>query len=354
MSWFVGYTGKSNRNLEDFLDSLNLEKTKEIKTGNLTVICGGKEKNLIYNFSSSTGWIVSGIPIYSYYENLKFVKKEDFESLLLEAKINLKNIDGHFAGIKWSEKEIIFFNDQLGLREIYFLQVNSNILFSTRADWTAKYNKINKINFEEFSTAWLLTHKISWQNVIKNIKQLGPCGEGIIQPDSSGNNELQIKNYPLLISNLGETENETFINHLNRFVTLSLKENKKLSLGLSGGLDSRVLLQILLSKNSDNWQTHTFGNEKIYDGKIVGQIITNNKIKHSFLEIELPSKNETIKKFFEYNAWLGLPTKISDILIYPLYKIIDRDFDFIIDGAFGEIFRRAFLVRFSLTKKMKY
>ena len=35
--------------------------------------------------------------------------------------------------------------------------------------------------------------------------------------------------------------------------------DKRISLSLSGGLDSRLLLSYLLNKNSELWETHTFG-----------------------------------------------------------------------------------------------
>ena len=113
------------------------------------------------------------------------------------------------------------------------------------------------------------------------------------------------------------------------------------------------MFQLLLSANSSDWQTHTFGSENNYDCKMAHHIAGDNKIKHSLLKIEIPSPEDAIKTFYNYTSQLCISSTISDTLIYMLYKEIDKEYNFIIDGAFGEIFRRAFLVKLSLTGKDK-
>jgi hypothetical protein len=346
MSWFLGYTGKINPILNEYISSLNLEHLDKVQTKNLYIVLGGNEDNLTIKSYSNSGWIVSGIPISSDAEKFKFMRKDNWEPLLSKMNFKLNKIDGHFAGLKWNNEEITFFNDRLGLRDIYFLKVDSNYFFSTRIDWVAKFNKENKINIDEFSTDWLLTHKISWKNTIEGIEQLGPQGMAFIE-----NYSLVINNNPLLISFPRFNDHQSFIESLEKFVTLPLVENKSLSLGLSGGLDSRLLIQILLSQNLNNWQTHTFGSPENYDIKIAGLISSGCNIKNSQIDIVIPPKEKIIGSFYEYISQLGISSIISDALIYNSYPEIDKGYNFIIDGAYGEIFRRAFLVKLLLTGK---
>ena len=352
MSWFIGYTGNHNPVLEEYISSLQLNKIKIFRNNSLNLICGGKVENLSYNLDKpAKGWIVCGVPIYIKEDEAKLIEKEGWDNLLPKEELNVKDIDGHFAGVYWNSDEIIFFNDQLGLREIYFLKLNSNYFFSTRMDWAAKFNRKNEINIDEFSTSWLLTHKITWQNIIKNITQLGPSGKGIIKLNTSEKNSIAITNTPLMINSFNRTEDAVFINHLIKLITIPFKKNRKLSLGLSGGLDSRVLFQLLLTQETSKLQTHTFGDKNNFDAKVAAQIADDYKIKHSLLKTEIPKEDEIVNSFYNYSSQLGISASISDILIYPLYSLINQNYDFIIDGAFGEIFRRAFLVRFSLTGK---
>ncbi|MGA9292593.1 MAG: hypothetical protein WBV81_08365 [Ignavibacteriaceae bacterium] len=347
MSWFIGYTGKNSPILNEYISSLNLIQKDEVLVNNLRFVYGGKEVNLkTKSYPDSSGWIVSGIPVSAGTDKFRFMRNDDWKDLLSKKNLNLKNIDGHFAGLKWGNQGITFFNDRLGLRDIYFLKVNSSYFFSTRLDWIAKFNKDNRINIDEFSTNWLLTHKISWENIIECIEQLGPEGRAIIHNDS-----LEIINNPLIISSSRFKDNKHFIDSLRKFVTLPLDENKNLSLGLSGGLDSRLLIELLLSRNSSRWQTHTFGSNQNYDVKIARQISTGCKVNYLQMDIDIPPKGKILEMFYNLIPQLGISSITSDTLIYSLYPEIDKNNNFIIDGAYGEIFRRAFLVKLLLTGK---
>jgi hypothetical protein len=225
MSWFIGYTGDHNPVLEEYLSSLKLDKISEIKKDNFKIICGGIVENLFYNFDQTEKvWIVSGIPIYTKDDKPKFMQKDDLEKLLSKEELNVKDIDGHFAGGYWNNGEIVFFNDQLGLRDIYFLKLNSNYFFSTRLDWVVKFKKENEINIDGFSTNWLLPHQISFGNLIKNVTRLGPGG--IIKTASN----KQVKNNSSWIPNFNiNSSAEEFINALNNFINLSPFKKKKLT-----------------------------------------------------------------------------------------------------------------------------
>jgi len=342
MSWFIGYTGKNNPILGQYISSINLERIKEIKPENLTLIFGGKQENLLFNFyDDSTGWIVSGIPIYTKNDNLKFVNKNDFEKLFLNKELKLTDIDGHFAGIKWDKGKVTFFNDQLGLRDIYYLQFNSNFLFSTRMDWIAKFNKTNKIDFENFSTSWVLPHQISWGSIIKDIDKLKP-GQII----TISGNKLEKNDSPWQPNFEIESSSEEFLQALDNFIKLASLEDEKINLGLSGGIDSRVLLQLLFNKNTRDFGTHTFGTQLTADGRIAKKIVDDYKLDHRFFSVSFPEEDQLIKNLYKNISQLGLSTSIFETLNYPFYKQLDNLNYIIIDGAYGEIFRRAYLNRF--------
>lgn len=291
MAWFIGYTGKNYPILGQYISLLHLENIKEIKTENLTLILGGKKENLFYNFyPDSTGWIVSGIPLCIINDKTKFLEINDLGKILLDKRLNLKEIEGHFAGIKWDKEKVTFFNDQLGLRDIYYLQFNSNFLFSTRMDWIAKFNETNKIDFENFSTNWVLPHQIQWGSNIKNVEKLRP---GQIINIFGG--KLEKNELPWNPDFNRESTPEEFLKSLNIFIKLPLG-NEKINLGLSGGIDSRVLLQLLFNNNIGNFGTHTFGNELTADGQIAKKITDDYKIEHHFFTISFPDKRSSDKK----------------------------------------------------------
>ncbi len=214
MSSFIGYTGQKNSLLTEYISSLNLGQKNKIITDNLYLEYGGRKENLVMNsLPDSSGWIVSGLPVSAEIsQKPKIMEKKDWENLLSKKELNLKNIDGHFTGLKWNKDIITFFNDQLGLRDIYFIKVNSNYFFSTRLDWIAKFNKTNEINIDELSTNWMLPHQISWASILKNVIMLSPGG---VVKISSGNFEKYIS--PWMPDFDLDSEPEEFIHTLNNF-----------------------------------------------------------------------------------------------------------------------------------------
>ena len=56
-----------------------------------------------------------------------------------------------------------------------------------------------------------------------------------------------------------------FNDKLKNLTLLGTCNNSKISLSLSGGMDSRVILSLLLNSNYENWDCHTFRTEDKMD-----------------------------------------------------------------------------------------
>ena len=347
MSWFIGYTGINNPVLNEYISSLNLIQKEEINNPNLHLFYTRKKNNLMLNIkTASGGWIISGIPVSAGSDNLKFMQTDDWEPILSAGELNIKKINGHFTGMIWDNETFTFFNDPLGLRDVYFLKVNSNYFFSTRPGWIAKFNAENKINISEFSTNWNLPHQISWGSILNNIMMLNPGG--IIKIKSG---VIEKSNSPWMPDFSRVINSEEFIDALNNFIRLPSFENKKINLGLSGGIDSRVLLQILFNNKIDSFGSHTFGSSFTADGKIAEKIVNNYELEHRFFPVSFPDSEELLKYLYDSISQLGLSASIYEILNYPFYEQLGNEEYIIIDGAYGEIFRRAYLNRFLILGK---
>ena len=320
MSWFIGYTGKSNPIIDNYISSIDLCEINKINTENLNLIYGGKQENITYSFNSdSTGKIICGIPVYPQESEPWFTKQYNSDKWLDIERINLKNINGHFAGITWNREVITFFNDQLGLRDIYIQQIDSNFLFSSRMDWTARFNRKNSVDIEEFSTNWILPHQISWGCPIKNIIRLGPGGIIKISSDKlEKNNFSWMPDFQITSSSTGFTE------VLNNFLNMLSSESIKVNLGLSGGIDSRVLLQLIYNNNITNFGTHTFGGKFTADGEIAQRIINDYKIEHNYFTVSFPETDLLLNNLYKNVSQLGLSSSIFETLNYRFYKELDE------------------------------
>lgn len=338
MSWFIGIKGETTSLLMQYCNSLNIALDNVLKTDKLILIFGGIKENLNYDFDKDgNGWLVSGLGIQKRNENFSFMKKSDWKIFLSSDEFNIKELNGHFCGLIIKNEKTVLFNDQLGVREIYYKKTDSTFLFSSRIDWITKFNKENEINVKGFSTRWLFTHQINFECVVKDTSRLGPGGKIIFE-----NNTFRKLDSSWSPSFDKITASQDFEKILTQIVTLHASENQNLNLGLSGGLDSRVLLVILL-KNVMYFNTHTFGNKNIPDGKIAKQITDDLKIDHEFLNQTIGAKSQLLDRLHEFIPLLGLTAPIFDTSHLPLYKGLNLKKNIIIDGAFGEAFRRGFL-----------
>ena len=87
-----------------------------------------------------------------------------------------------------------------------------------------------------------------------------------------------MKSRQVTISNLSE-HIDNAVNAMNRAVNRRMQDFKSVSLGLSAGLDSRILLASGLKKQKDKFLTFTFGGKNNYDRDIAAEISKNYKIR---------------------------------------------------------------------------
>ncbi|MGE5812188.1 MAG: hypothetical protein ACM339_11840, partial [Ignavibacteria bacterium] len=258
MSWIFGVIGNQNFNLESFLKDRDLQFS--FHSEKLSVFSGGLRENIFYKKQDeSSGWIVCGIGIEKYKEEYCFTNLGSWESYIAGEKDG-KVLNGHYAGIKWKDGGILFFNDKLGIRDFYFLREKNFTAFSTRPDFFMALNHKFELNLKELSGYWLLTFPLTTNSIFKNIERLGPGGKYIFLETGcrkeNAENNFEFKD---------DLEAEEYVANLKKITNFPLFQGKKISLGLTGGMDSRVLLELMLESDSKNWQTHFFGPQELPD-----------------------------------------------------------------------------------------
>jgi hypothetical protein len=155
------------------------------------------------------------------------------------------------------------------------------------------------------------------------------------------NNKLTIKENPWPAVKSDPISINEFNNKLNAAVHTGREEDLKISLSLSGGLDSRVLLAQLLNSRNIEFDCHTIMSASGTDGKIARRITKDLNIEH----IMLTGKSQHTYIIDDLKEYIGL-TYLTDSaftsrkLMY--YKFMPKN-SLIIDGGFGEIWRREFL-----------
>jgi len=343
MSFFLGIYGSYSKKEESFiLSKFSLHHL--IKESNFILGFDGIPETLRINVDTKKGFVVCGIGISA--EGNKILNTDDWKIILSNTSSNIAKLNGHFAAVSFAENKIILFNDTLGLREIYYFKNKNVIYFSTRLDFLSQLTRNNDPNIKTLSSSWLLTNHFGYGSLVKNIERLAPGGLlEIVEDNFSVSNP---NSYRPEFANSFEDHNIKSI--LEKLTLLPSKENKNLSLALSGGMDSRVLLAFLLI-NQGTFSVHTFGDMQQPDAIIAKRISDSYKIQHYFFKNEIPQ----IKLLIDYlknmigQTLLTMPA--SETLHMKNHSAVYSQNKFIIDGGYGEILRREVLNKVLLLDK---
>jgi len=335
MSWLFGYFGNTERR------KINSPETPlyQFKDSRLILFSGRNIQTCFFKSeSSSFCWAVAGVGLKSADNGYRIIGNDEWDALLTSSKINLKSLNGHFIAIKYSDDELKFFSDELGLREIYIVQLPDGYGFTTRVDWLKHFIK-PEIDLKEFGSRWLLQNQISRKSIIKNVTRL-VCANATFKGNSVlvEQNEWQ-PNFEM------PGNKEVFEAVLRQLLNL---RDKKILLSLSGGLDSRLLLSYLAKLDFDLWDTHTFGDANHPDSKIASALLKSIALENEIIDDELPSNDKLIELIKAYSDQSIVTNPVSSILNLRFYDKIAHGKKVIIDGGFGEIWRRAFANRLLL------
>ncbi len=325
-------------------------------TGNVTLlhnttevqfcVCGIKS-NLFY--SRKNKWLVSGIGLSNKSQNFKILNQSDWENLLNQKDFDdqLKQLNGHFIVITWSNNKVSFYSDVLGLREISLLKTGKGVFFSTDVTRLSKFSDL-ELNFYEFGSRWMLFNQISDRSIFKNVIRVVGGKTAKVSLDE---NNISINDYNWLPTNSQKKFGvEEYSYKLASLINLSIPDNHHLSLSLSGGMDSRVILSFLL-KNNLSFDTHTFGDPNHPDSLIAKKLAEQFKLKHEQINLGLADKNKIIRDISEYTSQTLVNNAASSVIQLQNYReLYDRNI-VLVDGGFGEIWRREFFYKLFLRGK---
>ncbi len=345
MSWIIGIAGNNIHRLKDKVFSFANEFLFEFENDKLFIRGGGNDRTFFSGKNNDGGFAACGVGI-EYFENsAKFLSSHDYDTLNNEDSLNL---NGHFVFTKWNNKRISILTDKFGLRDIFvFKNPGGGYLFSTCSDWLAKIVD-SEINYKVFGSRWLLFNQISSESIFDGIKRINCGSEFTIELDDLSS-RITKHNWFENISEKEFTVND-FKHTFEGFTKFPSDENLILNLSLSGGMDSRAILSQLLKSNVP-FSTHTFGNFESPDSKIAKQLSETFGIKHEQIDLPLPSIDETIYEIKEYVSQSLVNNSVSSYIQLRNYDYFKNRSDILIDGGFGEIWRREFFNRLLITGK---
>ena len=333
-SWIFGLYSKHSlsdekkKEIESFLPSGYIQSSSDH-------ILISYAENINTYFDEDKKWLVNGVGISASASTYSWMQYKEWSEY--QDGINSFKATGHFLRINWSDKSVTIQSDIVGLKTVFLLKKGSEIYFSTNLKMILNFVKSPSLDFNAFGSKWLLYNQLVSRSIFKDIFKLPPNSKVTIE------NGDYVINENVWIPEVKDYSTEAFWNDLHNLLDINIPKDYKLSLGLSGGLDSRIILA-LLQNTKNEFFVHTFGFEDEPDVQISRMICSELNIKHHLLLSDFNDKKFS-KQLPFFLAENELVEPASTFL--RLYKLNDSYFSnkIMIDGANGEVYRRQFLNR---------
>jgi hypothetical protein len=341
MSWIYALIGAA----EDTHIVLNYQEIHAkplcvVKSSELYVAVGGIPETCIWHASGTSGWAVVGLGIEVNETDARFLGKGDWETILSQGTPWRNSLNGHFVAIRWNKGQVECFTDELGQRTLYFSDCEQGTCVSTRLDWVTKTTGRTEIDFPALGSKWLMFNQLEYDSCIVGVDRLGPRGHAVFQSGRVVRNEST----PWL-PEFGCGTTDQAVATLSSLLRATMRHDQQVSLGLSGGLDSRLLLAVLIGLENAKFRVHTFGDPIDPDVAVSSAIAERLGLDRTYFNDPFPDGHNAISMFKEFVAQTCLVEPGSSFLKLRYYPALWQQGRFLIDGGFGEIARRQYLNR---------
>ncbi len=353
MGWVFGiyyfHPAPVEKILPTFLPS---SKHTTFQTSHQIIFAGGHSSTCMFAPKDETNqsdfsWLVLGTGLSFQNNEWKILTAEDWHELLSQKTFNANSIEGHFIAIRRTENGLECFSDRIGLRTLYYAEHDGKIFFSSRLDWVAASCGGCEINMERFGSRWTAMNLLSYDSTLKNIGRLAPgstlqlSNKGCTQHHSSWNVSIET------------VDPDVSVNRISSLVKKLHQQYGTLHFGLSGGLDSRFLLSIMMN-NHIPCKTYTFGPKEDPDAVIAKMIAQKYELPHEVINPALPDADVLINELQNYVAQTNCVESVLAGTRLRSYDPIISQEGIFIDGANGEFARMRFLSQLRLRGKSAF
>jgi hypothetical protein len=330
MSWFFINCGKAQGS-----SAALPECQYHLRLGSFEVRAGGPEQTCIFHSDepSQTGFVVCGAGLVDDGNRVRLMGPTDWMQRLSSKTINLDSLDGHFACVVWDKGNVRFFNDQLGIREIFFLSSSDSFILSTQLNWLSETLSERILDTSSFGGKWYLYIQSDHNSPIQEINRLGPGGSAEFEVHDGLNIHRKQGdfNYDAISDLLAAT---TIADKIKRYSQFPIASGDKTILSLSGGVDSRLILAALEDCSRDQWEAFTLGYSSDADVRVA--MLLSEKLGFKLELIEPPAIS--IEDAVEFVTSTDIFKPLSGAYAHLSYGQVQPGI--IVDGAPGELLRR--------------
>ncbi len=342
MSWVFGFTGTSlSPALRERLVALHEAPLHRAESPTLYVRAGGLRETCFGGRlpeEPDGGWLVVGLGIERHERHCTFLDAAAWQQRLAQSTPDFAGLDGHFAALRWRPGRVEAFTDALGTRAVYLAALPGGTAFSTRLDWLAALCG-GEIDFEAFGTHWLTFNQLATTGLIRGVRRLGPGGHA-----TCIGSRLTITEHPWTPEiTEKDTGGRDFARALSALVRPKTADRRMASLGLSGGLDSRLLLALRFGRMPVF--SHVFGSNVNPDVQTAWRIAEGEDfLQYRFYE-PVPDAPTCLALLRSQVAQTQAISAASSAMGLRYYEKLHEKRLVMIDGGLGEAARRQFMNR---------
>ena len=251
--------------------------------------------------------------------------------------LNIENIEPPFIIFIYDFKNnsILIINDQYGLVPLYYTKTKNRFIYSTKLNPLVKRQgysyEFDKKAILDFFTYGHLTGQKTF------IKEafLMPPGSWLLYKKGRITKGIY-RNFFSVLSYYNKNNYDINPKHLFDLLSSSVSNRilnrNKVGVSLSGGLDSRAILGVLLKQRSDI-NTFTFGNENCRDVIIAKKISKEFGLKHRTVDLD----GSYLLKWLKHGTFITSGMVSCDQYhILQLVDVIKNEIDVILDGLCGD------------------
>ena len=315
------------------------------RTASVYVACGGPDGSYRSSASdqraSETGgaWVVVGNAYGVVAGRARPLGDDDWRRTLDAGAESLLALDGDFVAARFGQHTFELFTDPLGSRLLFIAKVAFGVAFSTRIDWLAR--AAGGFEMEAEGLGPIVCGYGIAASGLKGVRRIGAGGAVAGDADSYTATESP------WIPDFSPRDTIEYRDRVRTFVRPVLPDGRSVSVGLSGGVDSRLMLA--LGTPGDAVSAHVFGYADEPDIEVAAQVAAARGVPLVvYPHEELPGPDETLALIRTGVAVTHGMLPASTLPEKRRYAEIDARGKLLLVGMFGELARRQFYVAYEM------
>jgi hypothetical protein len=277
------------------------------------------------------GYIALGSPLWAINGEYHFLGKDEWDSFSWEEN-DIQRLESHYSLLRWDGSYIQCWTDPIGLRDFLVVETGWGYVITTRLDWATQMLGEKSFHKEALATHIITGASLGQDMIVKGIKRINRGMKANITPSDCL--LLQASNHKSATTIHSRDE---LYNDMMKRVLLPYKENRRLAVALSGGIDSRTVISFLLHPQAKQyhqmWDAFTIGSPIEADVKSAVQITKEMNIRHTIYEPDLLPLPELWNYMKENTLAMRMDLFPATTNRYRFVYDLAKKYDGVIDGG---------------------